>query len=699
MKEQLSVVSGQLSEEQLSVVSGQSSEAEEPIQNPKSKIQNGDNRLPASTKTYIESNGLRVPFREISLSPSKDFNGNLEENAPVRVYDTSGVWTDPDTKCDVREGLPALRRDWIVARGDVEEYEGNAGILPADEAARMAAFHVRSAPLRAKSVACVTQMHYARQGIITPEMEYVAIRENLGRQIAFERLQDAAADRTPLLDRRGAEALRGGVVEETKIRFSSSTTPSAEAAATPPIQEGSFRNNDRSSLYHQHAGQSFGASIPEFVTPEFVRDEIARGRAIIPNNINHPESEPMIIGRNFLVKINANIGNSAIASSIEEEVEKMQWSTLWGADTVMDLSTGKNIHATREWILRNSPVPIGTVPIYQALEKVNGKAEDLTWEIYRDTLIEQAEQGVDYFTIHAGVRLPYIPMTAKRTTGIVSRGGSIMAKWCLAHHEESFLYTRFREICEIMQTYDVSFSLGDGLRPGSIADANDEAQFAELDTLGELTKIAWEMDCQTMIEGPGHVPMHLIKENMDKQLEVCGEAPFYTLGPLTTDIAPGYDHITSGIGAAIIGWFGTAMLCYVTPKEHLGLPNKQDVKEGVITYKLAAHAADLAKGHPGAQYRDNALSKARFEFRWEDQFNLGLDPEKAKEFHDETLPAEGAKLAHFCSMCGPHFCSMKITQDVRDYANAQNIEAEKALAVGMSEKAKEFVDAGSEIYK
>ena len=456
--------------------------------------------------------------------------------------------------------------------------------------------------------------------------------------------------------------------------------------------------NDRSSLYHQHKGESFGAALPKFVTPEFVREEVARGRAIIPSNINHPESEPMAIGRNFLVKINANIGNSAIASSIEEEVEKMRWSTLWGADTVMDLSTGKNIHATREWILRNSPVPIGTVPIYQALEKVNGKAEDLTWEIYRDTLIEQAEQGVDYFTIHAGVRLPYIPMTAKRTTGIVSRGGSIMAKWCLAHHEESFLYTRFREICEIMATYDVAFSLGDGLRPGSIADANDEAQFAELDTLGELTKIAWEFDVQTMIEGPGHVPMHLIKENMDKQLEVCGEAPFYTLGPLTTDIAPGYDHITSGIGAAMIGWFGCAMLCYVTPKEHLGLPNKQDVKEGVITYKLAAHAADLAKGHPGAQYRDNALSKARFEFRWEDQFNLGLDPEKAKEFHDETLPAEGAKLAHFCSMCGPHFCSMKITQDVREYAKEQNLEEEKALAVGMAEKAKEFSIKGGEIY-
>ncbi|HEV7699976.1 MAG TPA: phosphomethylpyrimidine synthase ThiC [Pyrinomonadaceae bacterium] len=630
-------------------------------------------KLPASQKIYVETNGnpvnqgkhnLRVAFREIALSPSKGMDGAIEENAPVRVYDTSGPWTDPAAHHDVRDGLPALRRGWIVGRGDVEEYEGRE-ILPQDNGyltigaediakakdnGRLEEFPgLRRAPLRAKADACVTQMHYARKGIVTPEMEFVAIRENLGRRIAFQTLQNGD----------------GG---------------------------------DRSSLMHQHKGESFGASMPEFVTPEFVRDEVARGRAIIPNNINHPESEPMAIGRNFLVKINANIGNSAIASSIEEEVEKMRWSTLWGADTVMDLSTGKNIHATREWILRNSPVPIGTVPIYQALEKVNGKAEDLTWEIYRDTLIEQAEQGVDYFTIHAGVRLPYIPMTAKRTTGIVSRGGSIMAKWCLSHHQESFLYTRFREICEIMRAYDVAFSLGDGLRPGSIADANDEAQFAELDTLGELTKVAWEMDCQTMIEGPGHVPMHLIKENMDKQLEVCGEAPFYTLGPLTTDIAPGYDHITSGIGAAMIGWFGTAMLCYVTPKEHLGLPNKQDVKEGVITYKLAAHAADLAKGHPGAQYRDNALSKARFEFRWEDQFNLGLDPEKAKEFHDETLPAEGAKLAHFCSMCGPHFCSMKITQDVRDYANAQNLEAEKALAVGMSEKAKEFVAAGGEIY-
>jgi phosphomethylpyrimidine synthase len=630
-------------------------------------------KLPSSRKIYVETNGntvnqskhnLKVPFREIALSPSKEMDGSLEENPPVRVYDTSGVWTDPLEKCDVREGLPSLRREWVLARADVEEYEGRK-ILPQDngyltkgaeevakikDRGKLEEFPgLRRYPLRAKPGKCVTQMHYARQGIITPEMEYVAIRENLGRQIAFETVAN------------GSEA-------------------------------------DRSSLYHQHPGDSFGASIPKYVTPEFVRDEVARGRAIIPANINHPESEPMAIGRNFLVKINANIGNSAIASSIEEEVEKMRWSTLWGADTVMDLSTGKNIHATREWILRNSPVPIGTVPIYQALEKVNGKAEDLTWEIYRDTLIEQAEQGVDYFTIHAGVRLPYIPMTAKRTTGIVSRGGSIMAKWCLAHHEESFLYTRFREICEIMRAYDVSFSLGDGLRPGSIADANDEAQFAELDTLGELTKIAWEMDCQTMIEGPGHVPMHLIKENMDKQIEICGEAPFYTLGPLTTDIAPGYDHITSGIGAAMIGWFGTAMLCYVTPKEHLGLPNKKDVKEGVITYKLAAHAADLAKGHPGAQYRDNALSKARFEFRWEDQFNLALDPEVAKEYHDETLPAEGAKLAHFCSMCGPHFCSMKITQDVREYAQKQGVTEDKALAVGMSEKAKEFVATGGEIY-
>jgi phosphomethylpyrimidine synthase len=641
-------------------------------------------RLPNSRKIYIETNGdavnagghpLRVPFREITLSPTRQMDGTLEVNEPVRVYDTSGVWDDTAERCDVREGLPALRREWIVARGDVEEYEGRA-LQPEDNGLRPGSRirteitpegitlnavtntefpGLRRAPLRAKAGKCVTQMYYAKQGIITPEMEYIAIRENMGRR--------------------------------------------AEGAGVGDRGSGAGGRDDRSSLSHQHRGESFGAAIPSIVTPEFVRDEIARGRAIIPANINHPEAEPMIIGRNFLVKINANIGNSAVTSSIEEEVEKMRWSTKWGADTVMDLSTGKNIHATREWILRNSPVPIGTVPIYQALEKVGGKAEELTWEIYRDTLIEQAEQGVDYFTIHAGVRLPYIPMTARRTTGIVSRGGSIMAKWCLAHHEESFLYTRFREICEIMAAYDISFSLGDGLRPGSIADANDEAQFAELETLGELTKIAWEMDCQTMIEGPGHVPMHLIKENMDKQLAECHEAPFYTLGPLTTDIAPGYDHITSAIGAAMIGWFGTAMLCYVTPKEHLGLPNKKDVKDGVIAYKLAAHAADLAKGHPGAQFRDNALSKARFEFRWEDQFNLALDPEVAREYHDETLPTEGAKLAHFCSMCGPHFCSMKITQEVREFAAQKELDEAEALQAGMQEKAKAFVASGGEIYQ
>ena len=613
-------------------------------------------------RIYIEGKmrGVRVPFREILQSPSRAVTNNLIENAPVSVYDTSGPWGDPLVECDVRTGLPALRREWIQARNDVEEYEGR-DVKPIDdgyltfEAAADARHKAKSRledfpvlgrkTLRAKSGCCVTQMHYARRGIITPEMEFIAIRENLGREQALAKAQD------------------------------------------------------RDSLLHQHRGESFGAAIPEYVTPEFVRDEVARGRAIIPANINHPESEPMIIGRNFLVKINANIGNSAVLSSIDDEVEKMRWAIGCGSDTVMDLSTGKNIHATREWILRNSPVPIGTVPIYQALEKVGGKAEELTWEIFRDTLIEQAEQGVDYFTIHAGVRLPYIPLTAKRTTGIVSRGGSIMAKWCLAHHKESFLYTRFREICEIMAAYDVSFSLGDGLRPGSIADANDEAQFAELETLGELTKIAWEYDCQVMIEGPGHVPMHLIKVNMDRQLETCGEAPFYTLGPLTTDIAPGYDHITSAIGAAMIGWYGTAMLCYVTPKEHLGLPNKKDVKDGVIAYKLAAHAADLAKGHPGAQYRDNALSRARFEFRWEDQFNLSLDPEVAREYHDETLPQEGAKLAHFCSMCGPHFCSMKITQDVRDYAAQKAIDEAAALEIGLKEKADEFIASGAEIYK
>ncbi len=635
-----------------------------------------ESQLPNSRRIYVEGNqpGVRVPFREINQNPTRNFKNELEDNPSVRVYDTSGPYGDPSVATDVREGLKPMRRDWIVGRGDVEEYEGRAiqpiddGYLTFDaanqarvkEKGRLEDFPaLRRTPLRAKQGACVTQLHYAKRGIITPEMEFIAIRENLGRSLECADL--------------------------------SALSKAATSRRTP--------NDDRSSLNHQHPGQSFGAAIPEFVTPEFVRDEVARGRAIIPANINHPESEPMIIGRNFLVKINANIGNSAVLSSIDDEVEKMRWSIKCGSDTVMDLSTGKNIHATREWIIRNSPVPIGTVPIYQALEKVGGKAEELTWEIFRDTLIEQAEQGVDYFTIHAGVRLPYIPMTAKRTTGIVSRGGSIMAKWCLAHHEESFLYTRFRDICEIMAAYDVSFSLGDGLRPGSIADANDEAQFAELETLGELTKIAWEYDCQVMIEGPGHVPMHLIKENMDKQLETCHEAPFYTLGPLTTDIAPGYDHITSAIGAAMIGWYGTAMLCYVTPKEHLGLPNKKDVKDGVIAYKIAAHAADLAKGHPGAQYRDNALSKSRFEFRWEDQFNLSLDPEVAREYHDETLPQEGAKLAHFCSMCGPHFCSMKITQDVREYAAQKEIDEQAALGVGMKEKAEEFVSAGSELYR
>ncbi|ABE50795.1 phosphomethylpyrimidine synthase ThiC [Methylobacillus flagellatus] len=597
-----------------------------------------------SRKIYIEGSrpDIRVPFREISLSDTPSAFG-AEKNPPVIVYDTSGPYTDPDVQIDIRNGLPALRAGWIAERGDTEQLDGptsSYGLerLHDPKLADMR-FNLHRKPLRAKAGRNVTQMHYARQGIITPEMEFIAIRENQRREGMSELLQT------------------------------------------------------------QHAGQHFGASIPEIITPEFVRDEVARGRAIIPANINHPEIEPMIIGRNFLVKINANIGNSAVSSSIGEEVEKMVWGTRWGGDTVMDLSTGKNIHETREWIIRNSPVPIGTVPIYQALEKVNGKAEDLTWEIFRDTLIEQAEQGVDYFTIHAGVRLQYIPMTARRMTGIVSRGGSIMAKWCLAHHKESFLYEHFEEICDIMKAYDVSFSLGDGLRPGSIYDANDEAQFAELRTLGELTRIAWKHDVQTMIEGPGHVPMHMIKENMDLQLEHCGEAPFYTLGPLTTDIAPGYDHITSGIGAAMIGWYGCAMLCYVTPKEHLGLPDKEDVRVGIVTYKIAAHAADLAKGHPGAQIRDNALSKARFEFRWEDQFNLGLDPEKAKEFHDETLPQEGAKQAHFCSMCGPHFCSMKITQDVREYANKLGVDEQAALSKGMQEKAIEFVKRGSEVYQ
>ncbi len=587
--------------------------------------------LPGSTKIYARgqlNQTLRVPFRQIALSPTHHANGRTETNPPVVVYDTSGPFTDPTATIDLRRGLEPLRESWITGRGDVtalpqltSEY-GRARLEdPRLDALR---FHTRHRPYRAKS-GSVTQMTYARRGQITPEMEFVSIRENARR-----------------------ETLYG----------------------------------------HQHPGDALGAAIPREITPEFVREEIARGRAIIPANINHLELEPMIIGRNFLVKINANLGNSAVTSSIEEEVEKMVWATRWGADTVMDLSTGANIHETREWILRNSPVPIGTVPIYQALEKVGGKAEDLTWELYRDTLIEQCEQGVDYFTIHAGVRLAWVPLTAKRLTGIVSRGGSILAKWCLAHHKENFLYTRFEEICEIMKAYDVSFSLGDGLRPGSIADANDEAQFAELKTLGELTQIAWKHEVQTMIEGPGHVPMHMIKENMEKQLRDCDEAPFYTLGPLTTDIAPGYDHFTSGIGAAMIGWFGTAMLCYVTPKEHLGLPNRDDVKEGVITYKIAAHAADLAKGHPGAQQRDNAMSKARFEFRWEDQFNLALDPERARAFHDETLPAEGAKTAHFCSMCGPHFCSMKITEEIR-----------AAAAEGMALKSKEFLASGAQLYQ
>ena len=597
-----------------------------------------------SKKVYIQGStpDIQVPFREISISDTPSEFG-AEVNAPVLVYDTSGPYTDPKYDINIQDGLPPLKTKWIEDRKDTEILDGPTSVYgqqrKEDPELEKMRFNLLRKPRRAKPGKNVSQMHYAKKGIITPEMEYIAIRENQRR----EGLSDA--------------------------------------------------------IQTQHPGQNHGAQIPNKITPEFVRNEVAKGRAIIPTNINHPESEPMIIGRNFLVKINANIGNSALGSSISEEVEKMVWGTRWGADNVMDLSTGKNIHETREWIIRNSPVPIGTVPIYQALEKVNGKAEDLTWEIFKDTLIEQAEQGVDYFTIHAGVKLAYIPMTAKRMTGIVSRGGSIMASWCLAHHEESFLYTHFEEICEIMKAYDVSFSLGDGLRPGSIYDANDEAQFAELKTLGELTKVAWKHDVQVMIEGPGHVPMHLIKENMELQLEHCDEAPFYTLGPLTTDIAPGYDHITSGIGAAMIGWYGCAMLCYVTPKEHLGLPEKEDVRVGIITYKIAAHAADLAKGHPGAQIRDNALSKARFEFRWNDQFNLGLDPEKAKEFHDETLPQEGAKQAHFCSMCGPHFCSMKISQDVRDYAKNKGFTDQEALKQGMQEKSIEFVKKGSKVYQ
>jgi phosphomethylpyrimidine synthase len=613
--------------------------------------------LPRSRKAYVTGSrpDIRVPMREISQSDTPASFG-AERNPPVYVYDTSGPYTDPAAKIDIRAGLPPLRAGWIEERGDTQLLDGPTSRYGrerlADPKLADMRFDLKRLPRRAKAGARVTQMHYARMGIVTPEMEYVALRENGRRREYLESLRSAGT-----VGARMAELLG-----------------------------------------RQHPGQCFGASIPAEVTPEFVRDEVARGRAIIPANVNHPEIEPMTIGRNFLVKINANIGNSALGSSIAEEVDKMTWAIRWGGDTVMDLSTGKHIHETREWIIRNSPVPIGTVPIYQALEKVDGRAEELTWEIFRDTLIEQAEQGVDYFTIHAGVRLPYIPMTANRLTGIVSRGGSIMAKWCLAHHRESFLYEHFEDICEIMAAYDVSFSLGDGLRPGSIYDANDEAQIAELRTLGELTALAWRHDCQVMIEGPGHVPMQLIKENMDLELEHCHEAPFYTLGPLTTDIAPGYDHITSGIGAAQIGWYGTAMLCYVTPKEHLGLPDKDDVKDGIITYKIAAHAADLAKGHPGAQIRDNALSKARFEFRWEDQFNLGLDPDKAKQFHDETLPQEGAKLAHFCSMCGPHFCSMRITQDVRDFARTHGVSEQEALTKGLEAKAVEFVKKGAELY-
>lgn len=639
-----------------------------PMSEKSNQLQSTDHSLfPNSRRIYVQGSrpDVQVPMREIALQDTRLPSGELQSNDPIRVYDTSGSWGDNKFHGDCTKGLPKLREGWILERDDVESYEGRK-VKPQDDG-YLSDVHKASAALKedkrqfvefesdsprvykAKPGHGVTQLHYAKQGIITPEMEYIAIRENMKLQSYREGLE---------------------------------------------MSESAGRN----TLNIQHPGQPWGASIPEEITPEFVRSEVARGRAIIPSNVNHLELEPMIIGRNFLVKINTNIGNSAVASSIEEEVEKMRWSVKWGGDTLMDLSTGKNIHQTREWILRNCPVPVGTVPIYQALEKVNGKAEDLTWEIFADTLIEQAEQGVDYFTIHAGVLLPFIPMTAKRMTGIVSRGGSIMAKWCLAHHKENFLYTHWDDICEIMAAYDVAFSIGDGLRPGSIADANDEAQFAELKTQGDLTRRAWEYGVQVMNEGPGHVPMHMIHENMEKQLEWCDEAPFYTLGPLTTDVAPGYDHITSGIGAAMIGWYGTAMLCYVTPKEHLGLPNKDDVREGVITYKIAAHAADLAKGHPASQYRDNALSKARFEFRWEDQFNLSLDPEKARSFHDETLPQEGAKSAHFCSMCGPNFCSMKITEDVRKYAEEQGVSEDEALAQGMAEKSEEFKQSGGEVY-
>lgn len=612
-----------------------------------SSLDTGTERyFPNSKKIYVQGSrqDIQVPMREIALTPTETANG-LEDNPPIRVYDTSGIYSDGTATTDLRAGLSPIRTPWIEERGDTEQLGKVSSVFGEARQSDLQTEHLRfehiRLPKKAKAGKNVSQLHYARQGIVTPEMEFIAIRENMAQQQAAEAGIDG----------------------------------------------------------DQHPGESFGASIPKIITPEFVRDEVARGRAVIPANINHPEIEPMIIGRNFLTKVNANIGNSAVTSSIEEEVEKLTWSALWGGDTVMDLSTGKNIHETREWIIRNSMVPIGTVPIYQALEKVNGVAEDLNWEIFRDTLIEQAEQGVDYFTIHAGVLLRYVPLTAKRVTGIVSRGGSIMAKWCLAHHKENFLYTHFEDICEIMKAYDVTFSLGDGLRPGSIADANDAAQFGELETLGELTHIAWKHDVQTMIEGPGHVPMHMIKENMEKQIEVCDEAPFYTLGPLTTDIAPGYDHITSGIGAAMIGWFGCAMLCYVTPKEHLGLPNKQDVKDGLMAYKIAAHAADLAKGHPGAQLRDNALSKARFEFRWEDQFNLGLDPYTARKFHDETLPKQSGKVAHFCSMCGPKFCSMKISQEVREYAAEKAAgDVDEAITSGMEEKAQEYNAKGRQLY-
>lgn len=613
--------------------------------------------FPNSRKIYVEGSrpDIRVPMREITLSDTPVMFG-AEKNPPIYVYDTSGPYTDPDAKIDIRSGLEPIRMNWILERDDTEELDGPTSVYGqkrlADPSLDELRFNLTRKPRRAKKGKQITQMYYAKQGIVTPEMEYVAIRENMRRKEYIESLK--------------------------------ATGPKGEKMAA--------------MMMKQHPGQAFGATIPQEITPEFVRDEIARGRAIIPANINHPEVEPMIIGRNFLVKINANIGNSAISSGIAEEVEKMTWAIRWGGDNVMDLSTGKHIHETREWIVRNAPVPIGTVPIYQALEKVNGVAENLTWEIFRDTLIEQAEQGVDYFTIHAGLLLRHVPLTAERMTGVVSRGGSIMAKWCLAHHKESFLYTNFEEICEILAAYDVAVSLGDGLRPGSIYDANDDAQLGELKVLGELTEIAWKHNVQVLIEGPGHVPMHMIKENMDIQLKQCHEAPFYTLGPLVTDIAPGYDHITSAMGAAMIGWYGTAMLCYVTPKEHLGLPNKDDVKEGIIVYKLAAHAADLAKGHPGAQIRDNAMSKARFEFRWEDQFNIGLDPDRARAYHDQTLPKDSAKVAHFCSMCGPKFCSMKITQEVRDYASKKGISEQEALKEGMQERSVEFVKSGSEIY-